>query len=505
MNENNSLVIYAKKTSYIDIKVILLCVVVGLLNSFFYDRINTMAALCFVEVFVLLWCFLQRKYISYIAYYTVFLCFSMESETFVGVSAFFGFKNFRIAGLNLAVWMLLPLIVVSLYQYKYTFFNIGETHKGILNKIVSFTFVATLMSLFTYQMDDNGFARQPGSLSMLINSFYAYIIPCLDIVVVSFCVAKQREKIFLLKKYLYSIVVGTAIVFIVCLVLENYGNRGGSKSLQVSDVYFLLVCTIILLVYEDFDFKSKIILGIAGAIILVLALAYNASGKIVIISVLIPIIMVAIMLRRRSIVKTMIMILIGVLALAFLTSYLLPLLMNNSFLLATKYEQAVKMFSFGSENWFENIPSSPKMRITEFMNIIEEYVSKPWFAFFGKGFCGTIKDRLGLFTDLDEFSFSIWELNFGAYYSMHESINCFFLVGGLFGLYTILSILGSIFKFMHLSPWLVFGFVWILLFYNYHLTIGIYGIVSLVVGLEDVHVHNLNAIRLETEEEHGCR
>ena len=121
--------------------------------------------------------------------------------------------------------------------------------------------------------------------------------------------------------------------------------------------------------------------------------------------------MVIILRKRGSAFKTILMILIGVVALIFLSSYLMPLLMRNSFLLTTKYEQAMKLFSFGSGNWFDNIPSSPKMRITEFMNVAEEYIRKPWFAPLGKGFCGTVKDHLGLFTDLTEFSFSKWELD----------------------------------------------------------------------------------------------
>ena len=137
------------------------------------------------------------------------------------------------------------------------------------------------------------------------------------------------------------------------------------------------------------------------------------------------------------------------------------------------------------------------MRIAEFLNIAEEYLRKPWYALFGKGFCGTIKDHLGLFEDLSEFSFSKWELELGAYYSLHESINCFFLVGGVFGLYTLLSLLWKTYRFIDKSPWLVFGFMWILLFYNYHLTIGIYGITSLIVGLEDVYEYDVFARETE--------
>ena len=309
----------------------------------------------------------------------------------------------------------------------------------------------------------------------------------------------------MLKEYLYSIIVSTAIVFVLCLAFKNYGRIGGLESLQVSEVYFLLVCSLCLLCYDDFNFQSKVVLGVSGVVILVLSLAYNASGKIVIITVLIPIIMAIVVFKQGHAVKTILMLFVGCFVLFGLLSFLLPLLREKSMLLSIKYEQAMKMLSFSSDNWFDNIPSSPRMRIAEFLDIAEEYIYKPWFAFWGKGFGGTVVDRLKIFTDVDEFAFSRWELNLGAFYSMHESVNNFFLVGGLFGLYTIISLTIRIFGAIHLSPWLVFGVVWIFLFYNYHSTIGIYGIVSLVVGLEDVHEYNLNTIKLEVAKEHGCR
>lgn len=503
---NESFVVKTK--SYLNVKAIFLCVFVGAINSFFYDDVAIMLALCAVEIACLVWCLLRREYISYIAYYTVFLCFSMESlgsDGVAGSDSFYGFKNFHVGGLNLAVWVLIPLVVVSLYKTSYLFSNIGSLHKKILGGLVFFTFTCGIMGLITYLVDDNGFSSQSGSMRVLIGCYYSYVLPLLEILAVSFCVVFQKSKISKLKEYLYSIIVATAVVYILCLVFKNYGRIGGLESLQVSEVYFLLVCSLCLLCYGDFNFQSKVVLGVSGVVILVLSLAYNASGKIVIIAVLIPIIMVIIILKQGKAVKTVLMLFVGCLVLFCLLSFLFPLLIGKSMLLSIKYEQAMKMLSFSSDNWFDNIPSSPRMRIAEFVEIAVEYIHKPWFAFLGKGFGGTVVDRLRIFTDVDEFAFSRWELDLGAYYSMHESVNNFFLVGGVFGLYTIISLTSKTFRYVHLSPWLVFGFVWILLFYNYHSTIGIYGIVSLVVGLEDVHEHDLNTIKLEVEEKHRCR
>ena len=213
---------------------------------------------------------------------------------------------------------------------------------------------------------------------------------------------------------------------------------------------------------------------------------FNASGKIVITTVFIPILMLVIIKRQGYAIKTIFAIIGTVIAIVVVTGIVLPKLAQDNILLSVKLNQAMAMFSFLGGDWLDNMPSSPKMRITEFMNIAAEYLNKPLYGITGKGFAGTMKDNLHLFTDLSEFTFSKWELELGAFYNMHESINCFFLVGGLFGLIAIFKIITSLYKEIHRSPWLLFGFIWILLFYNYHMTIAIYGIIALVVGLFDL-------------------
>ena len=477
----------------IDIGYIAIAITIGLLNSFYYDNFVIMAALCVAEVVWLIGClFFKKERVTYLCYYLIFVTFSMESEIFVGTSAFYGFKNFRLAGLNLTVWMLFPLLFEMILNYQNLVARIGVLHRSILRKLALFTIAGALIGLFSYLSNDNGVGSMADSGRQLFNMYYIYMLPFLEILAFSWTISSHKERLPKLKKCMFSTIVALAVVFVACFVTKNYGNRGGLPSLQVSDIYFLLVCSFILIVYDQFDAKSKVVLGISSIIILVLSLMYNASGKIVIMTILTPILMLIIMKRNGSATKTIIGAFLAVILLFFIAEYLFPKLMADSELLTVKYQQAMRLVSIGRSNWFDNIPSSPKMRITEFLNIGNELISKPWYLPFGKGFCGTITDGLRLFSDLNEFAFSEWELQLGAYYSVHESINGFFLVGGMSGLYAIVSIIVGLFKRLHESPWLVFGFMWILLFYNYHLTIAVYGIVALIVGLEDIHQHDLN-------------
>lgn len=471
--------------SLVDFRTIFFCTIIGLLNSFYYDKFVIMLGLCVIEVTILIWDFAHADYMSYLCHYLVMLCFSMESETFVGTSLFYGFKNFRIFGINLAVLMLLPLLLLAVLDYNVVRVKLGKTHKMIMRMLGLFTLFGCIMGFFTFLSNDNGFGAKQGSLNILVDTYYTYLVPIAQLLIATWVVGRENNTTKL-KRYLFSITIALAVVFLACVIMGNYGNRGGLDSLQVSDVYFVLVASLAIIVYPQFKGYPRVLLISSSMIILVLSLVFNASGKIVITTVLIPILMLIIIKRQGHAAKTVFAIVSSVIAVIFVSVILLPKLAENSMLLNVKLEQASAMFTFTGENWLENMPSSPKMRITEFMNIAAEYLREPWFAIFGKGFGGTIVDNLNLFNDLSEFSFSSWELELGAYYSMHESLNCFFLVGGFLGLWCIIKIGLTLYRKIHKSPWLLLGFIWVLLFYNYHMTIAVYGIVALVVGLNDL-------------------
>ncbi|WP_206214664.1 hypothetical protein [Adlercreutzia sp. ZJ242] len=466
------------------------------MNSFFYDSFSIMAALCAVEVIVLFWLFIADKPLAYVGLYVIFTCFSMESATFVGSDMFYGFKNFRLAGLNLAVWMLLPAFCMALRRKRIAAKNFNLQAKSFINGLSFFIYIGLFMTAITYCLDDNGFASQNGSLGQLVGCVYSYVLPfaiCLCFFVIVFAEEGSVKK---LRPYLYSIIVGLAIVFLACLAFDNYGNRGGLQSLQVSDVYFLLTGSLILIVYGNMSKSARAILAISGAVILVLSLRYNASGKIVIVSVLIPFVIIFLSCKQQGAnVKSLFVTVLAVFIIVFAVLFLLPKLAADSFLLSSKIEQAVGLFSFG-DNWLESMPSSAQMRVTEFLNIGYELINKPWFLPFGKGFIGTVTDGLGYFKDLTVFAFSDWELVLGAYYTMHESLNCFFLVGGVFGLCFYFSVLVSFLKSIDKSPWLVFGMIWFLLFYSYHLSITVYGVLSLAVGLLEASENEFAGILL---------
>lgn len=474
--------------TYWNLKVIFIATFVGIINSFCYLNFTIMIALCALEVILLMLAYIRRNYVQYVCLYMIFLTFSMESDNFVGGEDFYGFKNFRILGVNLATWMLMPLLFDALRKLRSISDNLEGLHLIIFKRLTFFTLCGSLMGAIVYMLDDYGFRSKEGSLKEFVNSYYSFYIPYITIFVISWIVITNKSSVYKIKQYLFACIPATAIVFILCLILGNYGNRAGSDSLQVSEIYFLLIGSLILISFNEFTIIEKSVILFSGCVIASLSIFYNASGKILIIMMLTPVLWLIVLYKQGIRLKIYHYLILFVLIL-YLPD-LLGLIMgveNNT--LSSKLDDVTGLLNFFFlGDGLMLIPGSPQMRITEFMNVGYEYIVHPWYAFFGKGFAGSIKDLLNLFPELDEAAFPEWQLQLGAYHGLHESFNLFFLIGGFSGLYILFNSIYQILKRMNYSAWLVIGGMWFFLFYGYHMNVSIYGITALVIGLNEITI-----------------
>ncbi len=133
---------------------------------------------------------------------------------------------------------------------------------------------------------------------------------------------------------------------------------------------------------------------------------------------------------------------------------------------------------------------SPKVRITEFLNILIEFVNKPYGFLIGKGILGSVKDYMG---DIKMFNLGVYsydEFVIQSYYSMHESVNIFFLSNGLFGLAFLFKYAKMFLRFMRNNPWIVIGSLWFLLLWGYSTTRAYLGLSCFILGLHMIDQNN---------------
>lgn len=493
---NNTYQIHGKNV--LSIKYISIAIFVSLLNSFYYDNFTIMILLAFVQILVLIKCLILGQDVRYLCYYIIFLGTSMESAAFVGADVFFGFKEFRVVGVNLgAVFLLLMLMKHVIkgsvsHPYKSTGY-LGKFLKGVF----ILTPIAFFMGLFNLLINDNNVASNLTSFGMFIDASYIFIFVAIEVIVIYTIIQRNKKDTNEVKQCLTAVVISLAVTLTASLLFENYGNRGGLPSLQVSNIIMLLLCSILLPLYKDFNKKEKIILALASWTIFILGLIYNTNGKMIIIAMIIPVMVLTMLLKKRKYKAILFTIMAGIFVVFLSINIIIPSMSSKSFLFSVKMEQATSLLSFG-DGWLEDMPESPKMRISQFLNTTYEYYEKPWFTLVGKGYLGTIKDHLSMFGAVDEFSYSSWEIVNNAYYRLHETLNTLYLTNGLIGLVFFFWMLKIIILNFHKSPWIMVGGFWFVLFYAYSITISIFGVTALIIGLFEIDFKN-NIIQLKNK------
>lgn len=134
----------------------------------------------------------------------------------------------------------------------------------------------------------------------------------------------------------------------------------------------------------------------------------------------------------------------------------------------TKMHQVFGMLNIFDPHWYSNLPTSPKVRIDELVNVFLEYVNKPYFALFGKGFAATVTKHWGE-TDWSIHSVNVFtdlELKYQVFGLMHETVNCLTNAFGLFGISFILyEAWFFIRRFKDSFPCLI-GFMWFIFFFT---------------------------------------
>lgn len=184
------------------------------------------------------------------------------------------------------------------------------------------------------------------------------------------------------------------------------------------------------------------------------------------------------------------------------------LFMNVDFdlgLSETKMHQFFDVLNVFGPHWYSNLPESPKVRIDELVNVVIEYVKKPYFALFGKGFAATVTKHWGE-TDWSMESvnvFSRLELKNQVFGIMHETVNRLVLAFGLVGVaFIVRETWFVIRRFKDSFPCLI-GFLWFIFFYNTvysALYIGLCCFLFAKIGKEDAGSAELSLPALPEEE-----
>jgi|GEM_PF-943745 len=465
--------------------------IIASLNVLFSNNYIVSLIVVGFELAVLTYYFAKKDITKYIGNYLIFLCLSFEFDILVGSDEFYGFKNFRILGINLGILALLPIAILAIFK-KIKIKEIKEEFPHIYKFATVLIFMNVtgfIMGLFQILINDNNIQNMENMFSTFIGISYNMIaMLLLMITAIAYILTWEKDKLDQLNSYLTAILIGVVISMIVSLATGNFGWYGGVDTLLVTNVIRYIPFMLLLPFYKNC--KSQKTLIIIFAIIgLVLSLMYNATGKIIIIYLLVPIAVCVILWKRKKILPLMLTLLILPI-IVVLSIQAVDILASNSVLFNVKLTQALSLLKFWDSNWLINMPSSPRTRIIEFINIVYEYLQKPWMFLLGKGYMGTITDHIGMLgTTFIPYSYSINEWNNGTFYGVHETFNILFLYNGLLGIVFYFYMLKFVLTNFTKSPWILIGGFWFLMVYGFSVTMSAFGIVALLLGYSELDTY----------------
>ena len=465
------------KASVFLLNTIVVCAI-SILNSVFYTNWLIMSIVVGLEVLFLFSQLLFNRPLEYLRFYIAFMALSLESPNFIGTDIFYGFKSFRILGVNLGVLMIFPLLIRLFYDGKIIF-----ARKSRLSQFVKHTTIiiclGLIIGLLHWLINDNSALKIAG-LSDFLEYCYIHVYVLAVLLCIYKIILSGRFEYEELEDTLFSIIIAIAVTMLFSLITHNYGNRGGLESLQVSNLYMVLPCAILIAFYGNINKGKKIIVLASSIVALLLSMLFNANGKIIL-SLFLSFAILLVVLFKQHRNAFYLSIIATPLALFALYGFLLKIGQGH-FLLYIKIQQGIQMISFWRPGWFETLGGSPKFRFEELITIVAEYVQKPWDLLLGKGYMGSVTDHFGYFSTATTSTFPEFERVNHFYVGMHETLNSLFLTNGLLGIwyfikYTIASIRVSQYSF-----WAVIGGFWFVMFFSYSVTIAVFGITAMAIA-----------------------
>jgi hypothetical protein len=293
---------------------------------------------------------------------------------------------------------------------------------------------------------------------------------------------KKQVKIRKIELEIIYIFISLVITKFFALFFNLSSTVGGTKILMVPEINMFIPFLILLPIFKNYKHNKLItFLGFIGSL---LTIIYNPTGKSILIIILVLILYLFFLMKEKKYIDLFFIIILFVSFIITIFILYKDLIFSNYFLL-NKIREIRGLFEFWKPNWYDNMPISPKYRVVQFVNIAIEFIKKPYFIIFGKGYIGTYKDYIDGFSAGYQSAFTKAEYIRNTFYYTHDAINVIFLSHGFFGIFFSVYLIKLLFK--KVNFWLIIGVLWFLIFYGFSFTLSVFGSTCLFLGFNKLY------------------
>ena len=457
------------------------CSLVAIINVITYNNYYLSLAVVLVEISVLIYFVIADKIEQYLTLYLIALTTSIEFNASTTEAVVYGFKGFEIGGINLAaLGAVFAAAIIVIRNPKTIFEPVRNKQYSRYCRLFTVSILISIgMGIITVAANDNNIQNMREFLYALLGEIYLKaIIPFTMIPVLNYLVNRNIST-ELIADRVYNILFGISVSVIFSYVFNIRGYYGGLSTIMAPSASVLIPFGMLLPIYRN----GKLV-TVRNAIIIVssiLLLLNNATGKYIIFCVTTFIVTLVAFVNQKKAGKLVLFLLVSVAAILLFLN--LGLDNKIGLLLEIKLRQVGDRLNIGG-GARNGGRSSSLARIDELINVIREYIDKPYFILLGKGALGSVKDWIGAFQyssdALTGYSQAQWEN--GTFYALHETLNLLLISNGLYGLHFMIQVIKGTIVQCRKSFLSVIGLIWYIFFYGYSVTISMIGFVVLMMS-----------------------
>jgi len=472
-----------------DINLIIIITVVYIINVFSVEFPIIGILIGVFAIIILLILFFSGQLESYILYLILFMTTGFEVSAFALYEGEI-YSFLKLPGLGSYHIFFLSILPTLLFTRKKAKFYLNEINKfGDLSKYNKGMFwliiIGIIFGLLSLLFNDNDVQNSSIHFSHTRQELISFVSVFLLGLYISFFLVSSPQFSNKLERLLRCILVSLLPSSIITIILGLHGYYSGNKTILMPLVIFFGVTLMIFPFYSDYFNRKRYFFNGFILFLIILIFPSPLGGKWWLLIMIIPTIWIINTLYRLNVKKLIYLNFILPIAIILIITFSLidhsgQKWENN--LSQKKFDQAISSFNIWENNWFENLPNSPKFRIDEFINILFEYNEKPQYLLFGKGFGGSLTQHTSFLDWNQTDAFSIEQIREGRYFRLHFALNKIFLKFGLIGLFYYISIFILCLKGIKKNPWVLLGLIWFLMYFDYYISLN-FGLFCLLLGL----------------------
>lgn len=459
------------------------------LNVMFADSSYMAGILAIIEHIIVLYFLFKGDLYKAFKYYILFTTVSLEISTFVIGGSKSSYYSFFSVPVFASIFFLLEVLIMYCRLRSSLAYHNLEHKSTILSsfsKKLNFLIITGIFAgCFSFIINDNNTLSSGYYPSVFILEAIGFF-PKFAIIQLSIYFVVAQDKLQDLKSYCHLLLIGLSFACVLGGILGKKGYYGEDITMLSPLAMSLTPCLLFLC---DFDKKDPLKgWTIAAFLVSVVSSFFYPSvvGSKWYLFILFTLLSVV---CKRFNIRMGVGLIISLAIIPYIAEFALDYWGRETYI-GYKMNQAFGMLNVlgvdSVDDWYYGMGNSALFRFDEIHNVVIEYLNKPLFFLFGKGFGGTTLHYTDILSwETAQGAFSVDQIKMHSYYAMHGPIPQIMLRHGLIGLSFLFYYSYILLKNTLVSGWSFCGFLFLFFFFYWGNSLMV-GCLAMIIALHEI-------------------